>query len=368
MPEPLRTRLADYHASRGVALTAYHGALAPARFSDPVAEHRTVRTAAGIFDFSFRVKIRVTGQDRAGFLHNMLSNDIKRLAPGQGTYATLLDLKGHIVADLRVYCANDSFLLDTDADLADKLAPALERYIIMDDVALERLILGTLSVQGPRAQEVLEAALATHLPALEEFGHVLLDEVSPRARVARASSTGEEGYELWVEADSLVALWESMCRTGQTLGALPAGWEALETLRIEAGIPRYGADFGEDTLPLEAGLLNALSFTKGCYLGQEIVERTRSRGHVNWKLVGLVVESGVAPAPGEKLLAAGREVGEVTSSCVSPTLGKVIALGYLRREASEPGTKLALASGATAKVMPLPFYSRAETQKDRLFI
>jgi len=365
MSEPLRTRLADYHASRGVALTAYHGALAPARFSDSIAEHRAVRDTAGIFDFSFRVKIRVTGQDRAGFLHNMLSNDIKRLAPGQGTYATLLDLKGHIVADLRVYCASDSFLLDTDADLADKLAPALERYIIMDDVALERLILGTLSVQGPRSRELVEAALAMRLPALEEFGHVLIDEASPRARVARASSTGEEGYELWVEADSLVALWESMCRTGQTLGALPAGWEALETLRIEAGIPRYGADFGEDTLPLEAGLLNALSFTKGCYLGQEIVERTRSRGHVNWKLVGLVLESAAAPAPGEKLMTGGREVGEVTSACVSPTLGKVIALGYLRREASENGTEVQLASGATARVTSLPFYSRTGNENGR---
>ncbi|HKS96293.1 MAG TPA: aminomethyltransferase family protein [Terriglobia bacterium] len=357
MSEPLRTPLADYHASRGVALTAYHGTLAPARFSDPVAEHRAVRTAAGIFDFSFRVKIRVAGQDRAAFLHNMLSNDIKRLAPGQGTYATLLDIKGHILADLTVYHAGDVFLLETDADLADKVVRTLERYIIMDDVALERFDLGTVSVEGPRARELVEAVLAAPLPSFEELDHVLLDQVSSRARVVRASSTGEEGYELWVEAGSLAPLWESLCRTGQALGALPAGCEALETLRIEAGIPRYGADFGEDTLPLEAGLTNALSFTKGCYLGQEIVERARSRGHVNWKLAGLVVASAAAPAPGEKLVTEGREAGEVTSACVSPTLGKVIALAYLRREALGPGTVVQLASGASARVTPLPFYS-----------
>lgn len=362
MPEPLRTRLADYHASRGLALTTYHGALAPARFSDLIAEHRAARETAGIFDFSFRVKMRVAGQDRAAFLHNMLSNDIKRLAPGQGTYATLLDLKGHIVADLRVYCAQDSFLLDTDADLADKLVQKLERYIIMDDVALERLDLGALSIQGPRARELAEAVVATRLPSLEEFGHASLDHAGLRARVVRSSSTGEEGYELWVEPRRLVPVWESTCRAGEALGALPSGCEALETLRIEAGIPRYGADFGEDTLPLEAGLTNALSFTKGCYLGQEIVERARSRGHVNWKLAGLVMESAAAPAPEEKVLIGGRGVGEVTSACVSPTLGKVISLAYLRREASEPGTEVQLASGATARVTPLPFYSRGDTR------
>jgi glycine cleavage system T protein len=358
MSEPLRTPLADYHASHGVALTAYHGALAPARFSDPVAEHRAVRETAGIFDFSFRIKIGVTGQDRAGFLHNMLSNDIKRLAPGQGAYATLLDLKGHILADLRVYCAGESLLLDTDADLADKLVQTLERYIIMDDVALERLNLGTLSVQGPRARHLVETALATRLPALGEFSHAPADLVGSQVRVVRSSSTGEEGYELWVEAAKLVTLWESVCRAGQGIGALPAGCEALETLRIEAGIPRCGADFGEDTLPLEAGLLNALSFTKGCYLGQEIVERARSRGHVNWKLGGLLVDSSAAPVPGEKLIAGGKEAGEVTSACVSPTLAKVIALAYLRREAAEPGTRLRLASGVDAEVAALPFYRR----------
>jgi folate-binding protein YgfZ len=139
---------------------------------------------------------------------------------------------------------------------------------------------------------------------------------------------------------------------------LPGGTRALETLRIEVGIPRYGQELGEDTIPNEAGLWNALSFNKGCYVGQEIVERARSRGHVNWKLMGLVVESEVAPPAGEKLTRDGREIGEVTSSCVSPTLGKTIALAYLRREVSEPGTKLEFPSGTVAEVVALPFYQR----------
>src|SRR6266567_7462416 len=126
------------------------------------------------------------------------------------------------------------------------------------------------------------------------------------------------------------------------------------TLRIEAGIPRYGAELGEDTLPLEAGLLNALSFTKGCYIGQEIVERTRSRGHVNWMLAGFFVQADAPPPMGEKLFLEGKEIGEITSACISPTLRKTIALGYVRREASGPGTRLAFASGSLAEVTQLP--------------
>jgi folate-binding protein YgfZ len=144
---------------------------------------------------------------------------------------------------------------------------------------------------------------------------------------------------------------------------IPCGTRALETLRIEAGIPRYGQELGEDTIPNEAELWNALSFNKGCYVGQEIVERARSRGHVNWKLVGLVVESETPPPPGEKLVREGKEVGEVTSSCVSPTLARTIALAYLRREVSEPGTKLEFASGPAAEVVGLPFYQRAPTPR-----
>ena len=156
-------------------------------------------------------------------------------------------------------------------------------------------------------------------------------------------------------------MWGAACGQAPTYDMLPCGTEALESLRIEAGIPRYGAELAEDTLLLEAGLLNAVSFTKGCYLGQEIVERARSRGHVNWRLVGLTVDSAQPPAPGEKLTAAEKQIGEITSACVLPSPGKTIALAYVRREVAETGTQLALASGAAAEVTALPFYKRAET-------
>lgn len=359
MPEPLRSSLADYHVSQGATLGEYHGAVVPARFSDSKAEHEAVRKAAGLFDYSFRAKFAMKGRDHVRFLQRMVSNDVKALAPGQGTYATLLNAQGHIVVDLRIYCAEDRLLVDTDADLRDKAMVALARYIIGDQVELEPLQLSTLAFQGPRSRGLLEKTLHIDLPPLEEFNHFPTNYAGFPVRVVRLSSTGEEGYEVWVGAKGMMGVWGAACGQAPTYDMLPCGTEALESLRIEAGIPQYGPDLGEDTLPLEAGLFNALSFNKGCYIGQEIVERARSRGHVNWKLMGLLVDDAKPPAPGEKLLSAGKEIGEVTSACVSPTLSKTLAFAYLRREVSEAGTKLALASGATAVVTSLPFYRPA---------
>jgi len=203
---------------------------------------------------------------------------------------------------------------------------------------------------------LLEKTLHLDLPAMQEFDHFQTNYAGFPVRVVRASSTGEEGYEIWVGEKGLLGVWGAACGQAPTYEMLPCGVEALESLRIEAGIPRYGSELSEDTLLLEAGLLNAVSFTKGCYVGQEIVERTRTRGHVNWKLVGLIVRAPQAPAPGEKLTSAGQEIGEVTSACVSPTLGQTIALAYVRREVAEPGTQLALASGPAAEVTTLPFH------------
>jgi folate-binding protein YgfZ len=337
----------------------------PVRYRDSKAEYAAARSAAGIFDFSFRVRLAARGPDRVGFLHNMLSNDIKSLGPGQGMYATLLDVKGHILADLRVYLEPEQILLETDADLIEKTVNTLERYIIMDDVTLERLNWRGLAVQGPRSHALLESSLGGAPPSLPEFGHFRSGLSGMPLHVVRVSSTGEEGYELWApwedDPGKTKAMWETLLGRAAGLSALPCGTEALEMLRIEAGIPRYGSDFGEDTLPLEAGLLNALSFTKGCYPGQEIVERARSRGHVNWRLVGVAVEGGVPPLLGGKLVSGGREVGEVTSACFSPSLNQPIALAYVRREVSEPGTRLTFTSGIAAQIYQLPFYRRPGT-------
>ena len=354
----MRSPLADYHISQGATLGEYHGAVVPARFTDPVEEHQAVRAAAGLFDFSFRAMFALTGRDAQKFLHRIVSNDIKRLTTGRGAYTTLLNPQGQILADLRVYAAEDRLLVDTDADLRAKAIGILRRYIIGDQVQVEPLETCALAFEGPQATGLLEKTLHVDLPAMEEFDHFATNYAGFPVRVVRMGNTGEEGYEVWVGPKGTMGLWGAACGQAPSYGMLPCGTEALESLRIEAGIPRYGAELGEDTLPLEADLMNALSFNKGCYIGQEIVERARSRGHVNWKLAGLVIESAQPPVPDEKLTLEGKEVAEITSACVSPTLQKTIALAYVRKEHVDPGTRLQTTSGTTAEVAALPFYHR----------
>ena len=364
MAEAVRGPLADYHRSQGATLAEYHGAVVPARFSDPVAEHRAVRKASGILDFSFRAKLALSGEDRVRFLNGMVTNDVKGLQPGQGIYALLLNVQGQILADLKIYAAQDQFLIDVDYDLLEKVQLFLDRYIIADQVELEPVELAAVSFQGPRARPLLEKTLHIDLPEMNPFDHFTSNYAGFPVRVVRNQTSGEEGYEVWISAKGMLGLWGGACGQAPTYDMLPIGSEALETLRIEAGIPTYGDDLYEDTLALEAGLLNALNFTKGCYLGQEIVERARSRGRVNWTLAGLLIDGSQPPAVGEKLVQGEKEVGEITSACFSPTLSRTIALSYLRREAAEPGTSLGLKDGKTSlEVTKLPFYSPAKSSE-----
>lgn len=356
MAEALLSPLTDRHRAQGAVLAEYHGALVPARFSAAADEHRAVRTAAGFFDGSFRALLELQGPTRARFLHRICSNDIQGLEPGQGTYATLLNTQGHILADFRVYCTERSLLVETDADLRDKTMEGLQRYIIGERLEITPLEQFAVSVEGKQSRALLTRALELEIPVLDEYAHFSGQCGTSPLRVVRASWSGEEGYEVWTTAEGMAAVWAALRAASGDFAALPCGSEAMESLRIEAGIPRYGPDLGEDTLPLEADLFAALSFNKGCYVGQEIVERARSRGHVNWKLVGLFVDAASVPTAGEALAAQGKAVGEVTSACVSPTLGKTIALAYVRREFAPPGTRLELASGAAATVTALPFY------------
>jgi len=355
----MRSPLADYHVSQGATLAAYHGATVPARFTQPTEEHLAVRATAGLFDFSFRAKFSLSGRDASKFLHRIVSNDIKNVAAGQGTYATLLNPQGQILADLRVYATQDRLLVDTDADLRSKAMETLRRYIIGDQVNMEPLETFAMAFEGPKAVGLVEKTLHVDLPPMKEFEHFASNYGGFPVRVVRISNTGEDGYEVWVGAKGMMGLWGAACGQAPSYGMRPCGTEALESLRIEAGIPRYGSELGEDTLPLEANLMNALSFNKGCYIGQEIVERARSRGSVNWKLAGVIIQSARPPVSGEKLTLDGKEVGEVTSACVSPTLRKNIALAYLRKEHLEAGTRLRTASGAAAEVATLPFYHSA---------
>jgi folate-binding protein YgfZ len=344
----------------GAEWRGVEGCLLPERFGAVVEEVRAVRQAAGVIDRSDCAYLEATGADAVRFLHGMVSNEVKELAAGQGRYALQLDAQGHILADLHLLVLADHLLLETAWALKVKLRATLERYIIADDLELSDLSdqLSALAVEGPAAAKLLGAAGVASLPR-NEFDHVESSLGGAPVRVVRLSETGEEGYRLIFAVEYAQNVWEALAAQQAAMGWKPVGHAALNLLRLEAGRPRYGVDMDERTLPQEAGLeARAISYTKGCYIGQETVERIHSRGHVNRKLVGLLLAGDAPPAPGAKLSAEGKEVGWVTSAAHSPTLGRPIALGYVRREYLGPGTRVGLEGGLRGEIVALPFYTR----------
>jgi folate-binding protein YgfZ len=292
-----------------------------------------LRGGTAWLDVSGRGKIRVAGEDRARFLHAMTTNHIQQLTPGTGCYAFFLTAQGRILADVNVLCQPDSFLLDTEPETLRKLMEHLDKFIIADDVTLEDVTpaLATIAVEGPKSPDVLTAAGA---PALEAGYGANVEWGS--ALVARLSVTGSLGFFIIVPA----AKKGEILRNLESAGAVPADREAFNVVRLEHGKPRYGEDISERYLAQETNQADALHFHKGCYLGQEIVERVRSRGLIHRVLEALEIEGQVPPEPGTKLQFGNAPAAEITSAAYSPALGKVVALGYVRVEHAEPGTEM----------------------------
>jgi folate-binding protein YgfZ len=287
----------------------------------------------------------------------MLSNDVARLQPGQGTYAALLTQQGKIVSDVRVYVLTDEMWLDVPATRVAAVRESLERYIIADDVEFvdapcwQPLV----AVEGPQAGRVILAVTGEAADDLVPFAHREFTFDGSHVRITAVSHTGERGYLICGDAAPAARLWEQ-CHAA---GAEPVGMETLDVLRIEAGIPWHGRDMDDSTLIAEAGLDAAISYKKGCYLGQEVVERVAARGQVHRKLVGLVCEGRRVPSADAKLMSGGKEVGWITSATWSIARSAVIALGYVRREHWEPGSEVqvVLPDGTlAAHVAGLPFY------------
>lgn len=357
-----RSPLYDLHRSLGATFEEEWGWEVPLRYQDPIHEHRTVRNSAGLLDLSFRALYRVTGTERTRFLNGMLTNDIGKFESGQGCYACLLTPQGKIVADLEIYALPDSHFLDLNSPWKEQALDHLNKYIIADDVTFEELADHVLlAIQGPLATTFLQHLLpGADLPTGEHRCiEVTLDDHV--YRVFQASITGEDGYKLALPADRAGAAWQAL----QEAGASPAGMAALNTLRLEAGIPWFGVDFDGENFPQEAGIEKAaVSFTKGCYIGQEFVIRIAHRGHVNRRVCGLTIQHELIPRRGDRVLQEDKEIGKITSAALSPTLGKIIALGMLRRGFHEPGTVVYVETGqerVPAEVTSLPFYRRSTT-------
>jgi aminomethyltransferase len=280
-----------------------------------------LRHGCGWLDLRARGRILARGRDRARFLHNVTSNDVKKMAPGDSCYAFLLSPQGRIQADAWLLCREDHFLIDTEPELREKVQEQILRYKVADQIELEDVTASTVAigVEGPKAKPI-ETSLA----------------------FAPFTVTGQPGYRIYGPANAMPGIVSQV----EAAGARFATAEDARVVRIENGRPRYGDDLRDTSLVQETQQMHAVSFTKGCYLGQEIVERVRAQGHVNKKLVRLEIEGAEPVAPGTKLSG----TGEVTSSVYSPQSGKVAALGYVRSPQAEAGTILD-AEGRAARVL-----------------
>ncbi len=335
----------------------YRGATTAARFADPQAEFAALRTGCGAYDLGFRAHISITGRDRVRWLNGMVTNNIRELAVGHGVYAFLLNPQGHILGDLYAYNRGESFVVDTDRSQVEKILATFDHYIIMDDVDVANLSdeVTALGVAGPKSRAVLQKA-GISIPEAQP-----LELLTPRCdcqcsclecTVLRGEDSERESYEIWIASKDVRKLWQALVGAGAT----PVGSEALELQRIVSGVPRYGVDILERDLPQETEQARALNFNKGCYIGQEIVERIRSRGAVRRKFSGFLAEGVLEITPGMKVVAGEKEVGEITSAASLLLAGsaKTVALGYIRREVAVPGREVTIgASKATVVQLPV---------------
>lgn len=308
--------------------------------------YRALRKSAALIDLTGRGHIQVTGEDRARLLHAMTTNNVSALKPGDWCYAFFLNSQGRILADVNVICTESSLLLDTEPETAASVYAHLDHYIIADDVTLHDLTqqVAVIAVEGPESAAVLDRMGVT----APEAGHWTEWRTWV---VAALSATGQQGFRFFVP----LAERENLSGWILGAGALAAGGDECNVVRLENGIPRYGDDVTERQIPHDTGLVDrAISFNKGCYLGQEIVERVRSRGHAGRRLVSLRMQEESAPEAHTKLFLAGDEVGEVTSAAYSPAAGAVLALAYVRAKTVQPGVTYTYGDGRPAIIEPGP--------------
>jgi aminomethyltransferase len=302
--------------------------------------YRALRDSAAWLRLDSRGRLIARGRDSARFLHNVTSNEVKKMAPGAGCYAFLLTAQGRIQADLHLLRFDSHFLIDTEPELRETVPRLILKFKVADQIELEDITgkTSSIAVEGPSAAAVLMACGAP-VPEADN-AHVAWGDDT----VARISFTGQPGFRLYGPAERRME-WVSKL---EAAGARPATDEDARLVRIENGKPRYGEDIRETSLPQETQQMQAVSFSKGCYLGQEIVERIRAQGRVNRKLVRIEVETPEPLAPGTKLTVQGAEAGEITSSVFSPRAGKVLALAYVRSQFAESGTALEAGPAAAA--------------------
>lgn len=352
----LDTPLAALHKSAGATLGTWFGCMLPDRWIDPRVEQEFARDSVALLDKNYRSYLAFTGPDRVRYLNAILTNNIKDLLPGQGNVSLLLNPQGRILAEIETYAQPENLFCVSYTIIRERLIEWLDKYIIMDDVTLtdESARYGTLGIEGPDASSVSRELTGIDLSTLVELGRVQTEVASIPCWLVKRSPGGVAGFELVSERDRLPDLWNLLSDNVKQHSGGPMGYTATSAQRLAQGIPWFGYDFGEKQIPHEAGLEKThISYTKGCYTGQEIVERVRSRGQVNRRRVDLIFDGPGLPAASETLTVEGTEVGFVTRAAVPSFLQYAIGMGYVRKDHNAPGSQLDW-SGGTAFVSEFP--------------
>lgn len=334
-----RESLLEAQKQFGATVSLVDGVEQSVCFGDTAAEVHAIHTAAGLADLTAWRLLRFEGPDRAAYLHNLTTNDIKKLEAGRGCRAFILDAKGKVQTELRIHNQDEVLWAVIRPELGETALHLADKYLIMEDVQVidDTGQFGLLSLQGPRALQVLHEVWSIQPESAEhEWTTVRWEEAT--VTILRADRTGLGGYDLLLPIEHSATLWK---RLAESAVVVPVGTDAMEIVRIESGIPRIGRDLTSDNIPIEAEAYDAISYTKGCYLGQEVIARLQAHGnHVSQKLMGLRISGDTVPAPGDELRNAEKTVGHVTSAVWSPTYKRPVAMAMIRRGAIQPGTRL----------------------------
>ena len=344
----METPLAAQHRAAGAEMGEWFDCALPSRWGDAAEEERFAVESVALIDKNYRAYLSFTGPDRVRYLNAILTNNIKDLGAGDGAVSLLLNPQGRILAEIETYARNEQLFCVSYAMIRARLVEWLEKYIIMDDVTLtdETDAFGTLALEGPRTAEVVQQLTGVPLASLAELHQVEARVAGMECFLSRRSPGGVAGAEFLAARGDLAKLWPALLRAVQNSGGGAMGYAALSARRLAQGIPWFGYDFGEQQIPHEAGLENShISYTKGCYTGQEIVERVRSRGQVNRRRVRLRFEGDAVPEAGAPLTAEGKEIGHVTRAAKSWHPPAVLGMAYVRKEQAEAGSKLEWAGG-----------------------
>jgi folate-binding protein YgfZ len=354
--QALETPLAELHRNAGAKLGMWFGCALPDDFGDWQREYFFAKQNIALIDKNYRAYLSFAGPDRVRYVNAILTNNVKDLQPSQGNISLLLNPQGRILAEIETHVQPDKLFCVSYAMIRERLVETLDKFIIMDDVTLtdETQRHGTLALEGPAVAKLLLELAGIDLATLPDFSSAEVSIDSLPCTITRKSFGPILAADILTPRENLESLWKVLLEKAQAAGGGPIGYAALSALRLEQGVPWFGYDFGEKQIPHEAGLQDThISYTKGCYTGQEIVERVRSRGQVNRRRVELIFPGSRVPAAGEPLTAEGKEVGFVTRAASLPLKPFTIGMGYLRKENNAPGSQVAWAGG-TAKVSEFP--------------